>query len=88
MNQDEFRRLKEGPKEATPGGYIIISFIARCARDAQGVLKNHLKTKINNNILLLWKSGRRIGQAPVPKQSASELQLSQVIFALLLIAHH
>src|SRR5262249_11767121 len=45
-------------------------------------LRNHLKSNSNNNILLLRISRRRIGQTAVPEQSASELKLRQVVFAL------
>src|SRR6266545_1706593 len=50
-------------------------------------LRNYLKKKSSNKILSLRKRGRRIGQPAVPEQSASELKLSQVVFALPLVAH-
>src|SRR5262245_9137988 len=49
-------------------------------------LRNHLETKSDNNILLLRKSRRRIGQAAVPEQSARELKLCQIVFALSFVA--
>ena len=50
-------------------------------------LRNHLKTKSNNNSLLLQKCGCRIRQAAIPQQGTSELQLRQVIFALPLVTY-
>lgn len=38
MIQNEIQRLREGSKEITPTGNVVISFIARCAGDATQVL--------------------------------------------------